>query len=215
MIGTALLLTGLQKAYSGPGSAMAAGGLDVSPLRAAYPHLSTILAAARRAHLPILHFREISLAAGISDSAAWRKYRERAGAGMPISPSDPRGLEFLDDFAPAPGELVIDRFRPSGLQDTRADVLLRSAGIRNVIIAGAETHRSILATAVQAVGLDYLFIVPFEATASASPEMHDAAISILDAWVELLPVSEVVARLAVDRSSAALIPEVKNADHLG
>jgi hypothetical protein len=31
----------------------------------------------------------------------------------------------------------------------------------------------------------------------------------------LLPVSEVVARLAVDRSSAALIPEVKNADHLG
>jgi ureidoacrylate peracid hydrolase len=198
MTPTALLLTGLQKAYSGPGSAMAAGGLDVSPLQASYTHLTAILTVARRAKLPILHFRELSLAAGISDSAAWRKYRERAGAGMPISPSDPRGVEFLDDFAPAPGELVIDRFRPSGLQDTRADVLLRSAGVRNLIIAGAETHRSVLATVLQAVGLDYLVTVPSEATASAKPEMHDAALRILGAWIELLPVSEVVGRLAVD-----------------
>lgn len=214
MRATALLLTGLQKAYSGPGSAMAAGGLDVSPLRASYPHLSKILAAARGAELPILHFRELSLADGVSDSAAWRNYRERAGSGIPISPNDPRGLEFLDDFAPEPGEFVIDRFRPSGLQDTRADVLLRSAGIRNLIIAGAETHRSVLATVLQAVGLDYLVTVPSEATASARPEMHDAALGILDAWIELLPVSEVVARLAIDGPSA-LIREVKNADHLG
>jgi nicotinamidase-related amidase len=203
MAKTALLLTGLQRAYCATDGALASGGLDVGRLRATFPALTALLAAARQSELPIIHLREMALLGGLSDSASWRAQRRRAGAALPISSEDRAGTEFLPEFEPADGEFVIERFRPGGLHDTRTDVILRSAQVRSVIVAGVETHRSLLATALQAVELDYHVSVPIETTASVRGDLQDAGLRVLAAWVDLRPVSAVIAGVADPKQGEA------------
>lgn len=199
--GTVLVLTGLQRAYCAADGALARGGLDSGRLRAVFPSVAELLAGARRSGAPVIHLREMSLANGRSDSPAWRAHRQHAGAELPISADDPTGFEFVADFAPRSDELVVERYRPGGLRDTRADVLLRSAGVRTVIVAGVETHRSVLATALQAAELDYRVLVPRDAIAATLPDAHDAGLRLLDSWVELTSVADLVALLAAAAES--------------
>lgn len=201
MSGTALILTGLQRAYCAADGALARGGLDAGRLRAVFPAVAELLDGARQSGAPVIHLREMSLASGRSDSPAWRAHRQCAGAELPISADDTTGFEFIADFVPRADELAVERYRPGGLRDTRADVLLRSAGARTVIVAGVETHRSVLATALQGVELDYRVLVPRDAIAATRADAHDAALRLLDSWVELTSVADLVALLAAGTES--------------
>jgi nicotinamidase-related amidase len=185
---TALLLSGLQNDFFDPRGALAASGADLSAIQAIVPDVEHVLRGAREAGYLIVHTPERTLEAGMSDSPAWRRQYELNGWLDSFAAERTWGEEALDGFEPKAGEPVVHRYRAGALSDTRASVLQRSADVGRVILVGVETHRAILATAIQAVCLDYEIVVPESAVASADPEHHAAAISVLRSWAHVVGV---------------------------
>lgn len=198
---TALVLLGLQHDVCDPRGALAAAGGDVSGMPAMLGAAARVLEAARTAGAPIVHAPEQALAGGLSDSRAWRAQLELNGLAEPPAAEGTWGEEIVAGFEPREDELVVPRHRPGALYDTRASVLLRSARVRRLVLVGAETHRAVLATAVQAVSLDFEVIVPVDAVAAADPLLGVAAVQVLGSWARVAELEAAVEEL-VERVEA-------------
>jgi nicotinamidase-related amidase len=88
------------------------------------------------------------------------------------------GAAIVDDLAPAEGDIVIEGKR--GLDtfaSTNLDFILRSKGIRTVIIGGFLTNCCVESTMRTAYENGYQVITLTDCTAATSPEEHDNAIA--------------------------------------
>jgi ureidoacrylate peracid hydrolase len=182
---TALLAIGLQNDHVEPKGTVLTRYPSAPRISAALPEIAALLLAARRADVLVIHAPELSLPNGLSDSPAWASLRTRnSGAGARCV-TGTWGSEPADSFGPRPGELVSPRHRSSALLDSRTSVLLRSNGVRTIVICGTETHDAVLATAATAACLDFNVVIAADCVASAEWALHDAALAILPTWADI------------------------------
>jgi nicotinamidase-related amidase len=85
-----------------------------------------------------------------------------------------QGASLVAGLVPAPGDLVLPKYRFSAFFHTHLDLILRRMGTKLVAICGVQTPNCIRATAFDAVCLDYDVLVLADATASASEEVQQA-----------------------------------------
>ena len=89
------------------------------------------------------------------------------------------GGEFRTEFAPKPGEIVVQEHRcSSGFANTDLDLQLKKLGIHQLIVIGLIAHTCIEATVRYAAELGYDVTVVKDATADYSDEMMHAALDI-------------------------------------
>lgn len=193
--GTAVLLSGLQRDFCDERGALVAGGGDAAEIQLMLPYAERVLAAARAAGSLVLHVPERTLRDGMSDSSAWRAQYALNGWSNAIAVEGSWGEGAVDGFVPEAGEPVVHRYRPGALYDTRTVVLLRSACISRVVLVGAETHRTILATAIQAACLDYDVVIPQQAVASSQSELGEAALLAMRSWARVVETTELLREL--------------------
>jgi nicotinamidase-related amidase len=62
---------------------------------------------------------------------------------------------------------------------TEMDIVLRSNGMKTVIVTGVTTERCVLATVTGAIAHDYYVVVPRNCVASQKMEMHNAALLVI------------------------------------
>jgi nicotinamidase-related amidase len=106
----------------------------------------------------------------------------RAGPGGAAAAPDrspAAGGEFDEQFAPRADELVIDKPRASAFDGTDLAARLAELDVGQVTLVGVETHGSVLATLIDAVGLGYQVVVPDTCVASSQPELHQAALKLV------------------------------------
>src|SRR6201993_5310554 len=112
---TALLVIDMQRDFVEPGGFGETLGNDVSQLRAVIPPLAAALAATREAGIMVIHTREGHVP-DLSDCPPAKLNRGKPA--MRIGDPGPRGRilvrgeyghDIIDDLAPLPGELVIDK----------------------------------------------------------------------------------------------------------
>ncbi|BBN13245.1 hypothetical protein MPTK1_6g01980 [Marchantia polymorpha subsp. ruderalis] len=85
------------------------------------------------------------------------------------------GCQLVDGLEPKTGETMLVKSRFSAFFATNLDLILRRLGIATVVVAGVQTPNCIRATAFDALALDYpKVMVLADATAAASPKVHDA-----------------------------------------
>jgi nicotinamidase-related amidase len=98
------------------------------------------------------------------------------------------GTTFHDDcddtqpepaLRPQPEDSVVLKRRTSGFAHTDLDVVLRSLGIRNLVVTGVATSAVVAATVYAASDLDYSMTVLSDACADADPNLHDFLVSTL------------------------------------
>ncbi len=93
-------------------------------------------------------------------------------AGRPVNLIEgTRGVEVVDDLAPAPGEIVIRKSRYSAFFNTDLDTVLRHRGTRTVIIGGVATNICCESTARDAMFRDYQVI--FLSDGNATMDIED------------------------------------------
>jgi nicotinamidase-related amidase len=85
--------------------------------------------------------------------------------------ADP-AAEIHPDIAPAPGDPVFTKKRVSAFAGTDLDLVLRSSGIRRLVLAGIATSGCVLSTVRQAFDLDYRLTVLSDGCLDADPEVH-------------------------------------------
>ncbi|OJJ50601.1 hypothetical protein ASPZODRAFT_218328 [Penicilliopsis zonata CBS 506.65] len=74
--------------------------------------------------------------------------------------------------APVQSEVVVAKHRVSAFASTDLDMVLRCAGVENVVIAGLITSGAVLSTVRQAADLDYGITVLKDLCMDRDPEVH-------------------------------------------
>jgi nicotinamidase-related amidase len=203
----ALLIVDMQRDYVEAGGALDQLGVDLSMYPPMRPRLAGLLAAARRTGVAVVHIQMTTLADRKSDSPAQIRFnlRMHAGAragGPPLryAVSGTPGHEFIEELRPREGEFVVQKWRSSGFWGTNLDLLLRSNGIKTVVMSGCTTEGCVESTARDAMFNDYYVVVAEDCVASDDPAQHDASIllmrhrfdlasshQIAEAWSQSLP----------------------------
>lgn len=88
-----------------------------------------------------------------------------------------KGSELFNGLEPKQGDIKLVKTRFSAFFDTHLDSLLKSNGIKNLVVVGVQTPNCIRQTVFDAVALNYEHVtVIVDATAAKTPEVHAANI---------------------------------------
>jgi ureidoacrylate peracid hydrolase len=177
----ALLIVDMQKDFCEPGFGAERAGRDISAARTAIPQIARLLEAARAARVRVAHVGFSTLPGHLSDSGPWLAQRRRSTfSSDALCLHGSEGAAFVDALSPRAGEWVVSKHRYSAFTGTDLDLLLRSRGVRTLVIAGVSTNACIESTLRAGFELDYYICVPPDAVGSWDRVLHDATIANVD-----------------------------------
>ncbi|RUX12497.1 cysteine hydrolase [Mesorhizobium sp. M2A.F.Ca.ET.037.01.1.1] len=184
---TALIVIDMQRDFAEPGGFGASLGNDVSRVTAIVQTVKRLIEGFRAAGLPVIHTMECHKP-DLSDLPPAK--RDRGNPSMRIGDVGPMGrvliagepgTEILDELAPLPGEIVIEKpgkgaFYATGLGDD-----LKRLGARQLVFAGVTTEVCVQTTMREANDRGYECLVAEDATESYFPEFKAAALAMIRA----------------------------------
>lgn len=105
--------------------------------------------------------------------------RNHAGPRPPCVAEGTWGAACADEFTPdgSDEELVVDKHRNSAFIGTRLDLLLRSRGIRTIVVCGVATSGCVESTVRDGYMLDYYVVLAGDACGDYEQGRHDASLS--------------------------------------
>jgi len=183
---TALLLIDMQHDFVDPHGLFGGLGIDLSMYEATRPRLAFLLAAAREHGVLVVHVQNTALPGRRSDSPAQLRFNMRMHEaaqqpGTPLAytvPGTP-GHEFVPDLAPQPGEVVVPKFRSSGFWGTNLEQVLRSNGIKTVVVGGCTTEGCVESTARDAMFTDHYVVIADDCVGSDDKAQHEASMFLM------------------------------------
>jgi nicotinamidase-related amidase len=91
------------------------------------------------------------------------------GHGAHVLEKDSWAAAVVDELAPEPQDIRVDKYRISGFWDTPLDSILRNLGTRTVFFAGVNTDQCVLHTLTDANFLGYGCVMLSDCCATSSP----------------------------------------------
>jgi ureidoacrylate peracid hydrolase len=173
----ALIVVDIQNDFCHPECDFAKRGADMSGIQAAVERILELIDAARAAGTLVIFFQTHHTE--ITESDVWREQwvRSRPGGG-PICRPGTWGADFYM-VRPEPDEPIINKHRYTGFLDTDLDLILRSRGIKTMIMTGVGTGGCVESTARDGFMKDYYIVFTDDATATAAMDEHRARVKII------------------------------------
>lgn len=177
---TAIVVIDMQNDFCTPGGWVDHIGGDPTPDRAPIEPLRALLPALRAAHVPVLWVnwgnRPDLANMPPNQIHLYKPHGQGIGLGDPLPGSGARVLEkgswaaaVVDELAPVPGDIEVDKHRISGFWDTPLDSILRNLGIRTLLFAGVNTDQCVLHSLTDANFLGYGCVMLSDCCATSSP----------------------------------------------
>jgi nicotinamidase-related amidase len=178
---TAVLAIDIQNDFCIPGGHFARHGKDVARMAPAVSRMVEFVGRAQALGMRTIFMRQASLPDGRMDSPAWLRFKTRDGKTPDYALPGTWGWQFVDGLQVAPGNWVIEKFRPDSFLGTHLDQVLRTQGIESVIIVGTTTEGCVESTVRSASYRDYYVVVVEDAVASPNAELHEGSLRLFHA----------------------------------
>ena len=148
-------------------------------------NLKTLAARARVARVPVFYSVQTGFDLLKEEAGVWVRVRmKRAKAADPSAllreKEDPQGRQIVDELKPQSQDIVFQKRRPDGFVGTDFDLMLRSNGIRTILIGGVATEGGVEGTARSARNLGYDIVVLKDCVGSRSRELHELALKLME-----------------------------------
>jgi biuret amidohydrolase len=184
---SALVIIDMQRDFLEPGGFGAALGNDVSRLQAAVSPCKSVLAAARRAKMLVIHTRE-GHRPDLSDAPPHKVERgdpaTRIGAVGPMGRILVRGEpghDIIPQLYPFQGEPVVDKPGKGAFYQTDLELMLKNRGIDTLFVCGVTTEVCVNTTIREANDRGFRCIALSDCCASYFPEFHAAGLAMIKA----------------------------------
>lgn len=97
------------------------------------------------------------------------------------------GIDVIDELAPGPGDLVVDKFGYGAFHGTRLSDALRQRGVASLVVTGTVTQICVEETAREAFHHGFATTLVEDAVSSFAPDLHAATLknfAMKFGWVE-------------------------------
>ena len=194
----ALIVVDVQNDFCANGGVFDREGFDLSLMQAMVPRLTNFIGQAREVGLLIIYIQTIHISGNVYyASDVWLEQWKRTGKGAhikyPVCEKNSWGAEFYPGIKPLPGEIVVQKHRYSAFVDTDLPLILRSKGIRTLIMSGVATNICVEATAKDGFMRDYYIVFLGDCTATVAEELHNNTLgSIANHFGEVVDSSDVL-----------------------
>ena len=138
------------------------------------PSISKVLQAAREKGIKIIYTRVVNRPDGVGQSV---RLSRKMGALMEGS----WGIEIVDELKPRDDEFVVAKWRFSPFFGTSLETILRSFGVKTVVLSGVHTNGVIDSSARDAEYRDLDIVVLRDCCGAATTALHEAHLETIQA----------------------------------
>ena len=173
----ALLVIDVQNDFIADGGFFDRIGADVKTVQKSIPNLVRLIDKARAAGVLVIFVQAIYDPEYLS--APMRERNQRRAVEMPRCLTGSWGADFYA-VRPAAGDPVVIKHRYSAILNTELDGLLKSRGIRSLLLAGVATDTCVESTGRDAYFIDYYVSILSDCCGAASESDHFGALKRFD-----------------------------------
>jgi ureidoacrylate peracid hydrolase len=184
---TALIVVDVQNDFCAEGGMMHREGLDLTAVQAMAERLPILIERARDAGALVVFVRNVYSSEGnayLSDVWLEQAARRRGDSytTREVCAAGSWEGDFFGDVAPQPGDPIVTKHRFSAFHNTDLDTILRSHGIRTLVMTGVASNVCVETTAREGFVRDYYIVFTEDGTASYGDADHAATLRVIDSF---------------------------------
>jgi ureidoacrylate peracid hydrolase len=209
---TALLVVDMQNDFCAPGGLISKDGRDITAAQALGKRLPAFIDTARDAGVMIVFIRCVYTSERnfyLSDVWLEQAARKREGGytRIPVCRDGEWEGDFFGDVLPQPSDAVVSKHRYNAFHNTNLDLILRSNGIRTVLMTGVVTNVCVETTAREAFVRDYYVVAVDDGCAAYVEADHIASLSNIDRFFGQVATIKQISALWRERADTQIAAE--------